>query len=104
MSIRRSEKKCFVWEIISAWRYVEKASRGRSLAGLREEISVGGTLGGSENVGVGGFGGGSATEEWKNPCPVSGAGPSTLRGLFHPNASTLAELHFAEVSAVLNLG
>lgn len=57
----------------------------------------------SENVGAGGLGGG-ATEEWKNPCPVFGAGPSTLRGLFHPNATTLAEAHFAVVSAVLNLG
>ena len=62
------------------------------------------TLGESENVGAGGFGGGCATEEWKNPCPVSGPGPSTLRGLFHPNASTLAELHCGVVSAVLNVG
>ena len=44
------------------------------------------------------------SEELKNPNPVSGADPSILRGLFHPNASKVAPLDCAMVSAVLNLG
>ena len=37
--------------ILSAAIFENKASRGRSLAGLHEEISMGGTLGESENAG-----------------------------------------------------
>ena len=48
--------------------------------------------------------GGDPSEELKNPNPVSGAGPSILRGLFHPNASKLTSSHCVMVSAVLNLG
>src|SRR5579871_5183401 len=44
------------------------------------------------------------SEELKNPNPVSGADPSTLRGLFHPNASKVANLHCAAVSTILKLG
>ena len=44
------------------------------------------------------------SEESKDPYPVSGAGPSTLRGLVHPNASTLSELRCAMISAMLILG
>ena len=40
----------------------------------------------------------------KNPCPVFDPGSSTLRGLFHPNASTVVEVHCAVISAMLNLG
>jgi hypothetical protein len=39
----------------------------------------------------------------KNPCPVSDKGSSTLRGLFDPNASTLAHIYCAGVSGMLNL-
>jgi hypothetical protein len=44
------------------------------------------------------------SEESEDPYPVSGAGPSTLRGLVHPNASTLSQLRCAMISAVLILG
>jgi hypothetical protein len=43
------------------------------------------------------------SEELKNPNPVSGADPSTPRGLFHPNASTVTNLHCTRVSAILKL-
>lgn len=46
---------------------------------------------------------GCFSEELKNPNPVSGADPSTPRGLFHPNASTVANLHCTRVSAILKL-
>ena len=46
-------------------------------------------------------GGGSG--EAKNPSPVSGASSSDLRGLFHPNASTLADHYCAVVAGMLNL-
>jgi hypothetical protein len=41
--------------------------------------------------------------EAKNPNPVSGAGSSTLRGLFHPNASTVAHDCCGMVAGILNL-
>jgi len=53
---------------------------------------------------VGTRGLGADFEELKNPNPVSGADPSILRGLFHPNASNLSGSRCAEISAVLNLG
>jgi hypothetical protein len=40
----------------------------------------------------------------KNPRPVSSADPFILRGLFHPNESTLADSCCAVVSGTLNLG
>ena len=40
------------------------------------------------------------SEESKNPSPVSGAGPSTLRGLFHSVVRKVDHLRFARVSAV----
>ena len=43
-------------------------------------------------------------KELKNPNPVSGASPSILRGLFHPNASTVTLPHCGMVSEILNLG
>ena len=46
---------------------------------------------------------GLVSEESKNPNPVSGAGPSTLRGLFHPYPSTVRDLGWSEVSEMLNL-
>ncbi len=49
-----------------------------------------------------GFGGGF-TEELKNPNPVSGADSPIPRGLFHPNATTLAPPHCARVSGILKL-
>ena len=47
---------------------------------------------------------GYSSEELKNPNPVSGADPSILRGLFHPNVSKVAPSRCVMVSAVLNLG
>jgi hypothetical protein len=41
--------------------------------------------------------------EAKNPNPVSGTGSSTLRGLFHPNASTVAHDCCGMVAGILNL-
>jgi hypothetical protein len=55
-------------------------------------------------AGTEGFGGWQNSEESKDPNPVSGAGPSTLRSLFHPYATTVAHLLCAMISAVLNLG
>jgi hypothetical protein len=43
-------------------------------------------------------------EESRNPRPVFDAGPSTLGSLFHPNASTVVEVHCRMISAMLNLG
>ena len=43
-------------------------------------------------------------EESKNPGPVSGTGPSNLRGLFHPNGNTVAKFRCAMVAATLNVG
>ena len=47
---------------------------------------------------------GTFCEESKDPCPVSGAGPSILRGLFHPNVSKLSHLRCAKISVMLILG
>jgi hypothetical protein len=44
------------------------------------------------------------TEGSKNPGPVSGSGPSTPRGLFHPNANTVVCASCVMISAILNLG
>jgi hypothetical protein len=43
------------------------------------------------------------SEESKNPAPSSGAGPSTLRGLFHPIANTVIVAHCMIISEILNL-
>lgn len=47
---------------------------------------------------------GGISEELKNLNPVSGADPSILRGLFHPNASTVTRTRCGKMSAILNLG
>jgi hypothetical protein len=39
----------------------------------------------------------------EEPGPVSGAGSPTLRGLFHPNANTVADDSCGVVSGMLNL-
>jgi hypothetical protein len=41
--------------------------------------------------------------EVKSPSPVSGVGSSNLRGLFHPNASTVAHDCYAAVAGILNV-
>jgi hypothetical protein len=46
----------------------------------------------------------SVAEEPKDPYPVSGAGPSIIRSLFHPVVTTVVNPHCAVVAAVLNLG
>ena len=79
-----------------------KASRGRWMGDFRElaqrrekEGSEGAEL--CERLAV------AVPGEAKNPCPVSGSGPSILRGLFHPNAGTVVDPCCGMVSATLNL-
>ena len=58
---------------------------------------------GSESSGVCERPGADYIRRAKNPCPVSGLGSSALRGLFHPNASTVAHPYCVSVSEILNL-
>jgi hypothetical protein len=78
-----------------------KASRGKRLedlgTGTRRKSQAARVSGGRKRPAAG------ASQRAKNPRPVSGAGSSTLCGLFHPNACTVTHACCTPVSKILNL-